>query len=172
MTNSAARGVPTVSVTSVVIRTREPLMIVENAATQSKELGAIVTGDQPAKSWLGVPLLVSGEIIGAIVIQDLDKEHRFDDHDLRLLTTLSAQVASTIHNVRLQTNTQEAAERDRALFEVINKIRRSSDINSVLRITAEELSKTLNARSARIEIAIDPISPETEGSGLLEEVSK
>jgi GAF domain-containing protein len=151
--------------TSVIIRTRQPLMIVEDAENRSRELGAIVTGDKPAMSWLGVPLLVGREIIGVIVVQDLEEEYRFDDHDLRLLTTLSGQIASTIHNARLLTQTQEAAERDRLLYEIINKIRRTNDINTVMQITTEELSKTLNARRGHIEIAVDPLSLETGGNG-------
>ena len=43
---------------------------------------------------------ISGAI-GAIVVQDLEKEKRFDQNDLRTLIALSSQVAGAINNIRL-----------------------------------------------------------------------
>lgn len=152
--------------TSIIIRTRQPLMIVEDTVNRSRALGAIVTGDKPALSWLGVPMILGGEIIGAIVVQDLEREHRFDENDMRLLTTLAAQVAIAVHNTRLIETAQIRAERDRQLFEITNKIRRAVDIQGILETTAQELSKTLGARRAHIEISPVPISQLINGNGV------
>ncbi len=86
--------------TSILIRTRQPLMLVENTEQRALALGAKVIGDS-AKSWLGVPLLIGGEAIGVITVQDIEQEHRFKEADLRLLTTLATQIAGTIHSARL-----------------------------------------------------------------------
>ncbi|MDH5607130.1 MAG: GAF domain-containing protein, partial [Anaerolineae bacterium] len=86
--------------TSIVIRTKQPLMLVENTEQRSRALGAKVVGNF-AKSWLGVPLSAAGEVIGVMTIQDLEQEHRFDEADLRILLTLSTQIAGVIHNLRL-----------------------------------------------------------------------
>jgi GAF domain-containing protein len=152
--------------TSIIIRTRQPLMIVEDTINRSRALGAIVTGDKPALSWLGVPMILGGEIIGAIVVQDLEREHRFDENDMRLLTTLAAQVAIAVHNTRLIETAQRRAERDRQLFEITNKIRRAVDIQGILETTAQELSKTLGAQRAQIEISPVPKSQLINGNGV------
>jgi GAF domain-containing protein/HAMP domain-containing protein len=151
--------------TSIIIRTRQPLMIVEDTINRSRALGAIVTGDKPALSWLGVPMILGGEILGAIVVQDLEREHRFDENDMRLLTTLAAQVAIAIHNTQLIETAQLRAERDRQLYEITDKIRRAVDIQGVLETTARELSVALDARRTQVEISPEPISNQFNDNG-------
>jgi GAF domain-containing protein/HAMP domain-containing protein len=141
--------------TSIIIRTRQPLMIVEDTINRSQALGAKVLGD-PAKSWMGVPLLVGGDIIGALIVQDVENEHRFDDDDLRLLSTLAGQVAAAIRNAQMIEETQKRAERDHLLYEITSKIRRAVDIDNILVTTASELGKAFNARRAKIEISLVP----------------
>jgi GAF domain-containing protein len=140
--------------TSVIIRTRQPLKIVEDAVNRSQALGAIITETGFAKSFLGVPLLIGGEPIGAMAVQDLEHEYRFDDDDLRLMVTLASQVAIALHNARLLEETQVTAEQERKLYEITDKIRRSVDVRGVLRITAEEISKALGAQRAHIQISV------------------
>ena len=141
---------------SIIIRTQQPLMIVEDTANRSRALGAIVTDTGFAKSWLGVPLMVANEPIGAIVVQDLENEHRFDDADMRLLVTLATQVAIAIRNARLLERSQERAEQERKLFDVTNKLRRSPDMQTILKTTAQEINAALGANRTHIRINIDP----------------
>ncbi|MEW5827556.1 MAG: GAF domain-containing protein, partial [Chloroflexota bacterium] len=85
---------------SIMIRTLQPLMLVENTEKRAVALGAKIVG-KPAKSWLGAPLLIGNEVVGAIVIQDLEREFAFSDNDLRIITALATQAAGAINNVRL-----------------------------------------------------------------------
>jgi len=137
--------------TSILIRTRKPLMIVEDTEKRTRELGAIVLG-APAKSWMGVPLLIGGEAIGAMIVQDLEVEFRFDEDDLRLMSTLALQVAAGFRNARLLESTYHQAIRDRLLHEISQKIRSSSDMHTILKTTAQELGKYTGARRAHIEV--------------------
>jgi len=139
--------------TSIVIRTRQPLMLVEDALTRSQQLGAKVVG-APAKSWLGVPLIVAGDIIGAIIVQDLEREHRFDEDDQRLLSTLASQVAIAIHNLRLIEAARAHARRQQLLLEITSRIRRSVDIPTILKTTATEIGKVTGVH--RTTLSIDP----------------
>lgn len=63
-------------------------------------LGAKIVG-KPAKSWLGVPLLFGGDVIGVIIVQDIYKEERFDEKDKVLLETIAPQIAIAIRNAQL-----------------------------------------------------------------------
>ena len=144
--------------TSTIINSRQPLMINFDAERKALELGGINLG-QPAKSWLGVPLLISGEPIGAIIVQDRFSEGRFKADDQRLLVTMAAQVAISIHNARLLEDTTRQAERERTLLEITSKIRNSSDMQSILTTTVSELRKILNVRRARLEIDVDAAIP-------------
>jgi GAF domain-containing protein len=139
--------------TSIIIRTRNPLMLVVDTERQAKEMGAITVG-QPAKSWLGVPMMVGGDVIGAIVVQDTEHEHRFSEEDKRLLTTLAAQVAAAIRNAHILESTRLQARRERLLHEVTSKIRSSVDMNTILATATSELGKALNARRTHIKLGI------------------
>jgi len=147
--------------TSLIIRTQQPLMIVEDTVNRSRALGAVVTESGFAKSWLGVPLIVANETIGAIVVQDNENEHRFDDDDMRLLVTLASQVAIAIRNARLLESSSDRADQDRQLYEISSKIHRSPDIQTILETTAQEISNALGARRTRIKIALAPDPSET-----------
>jgi GAF domain-containing protein len=140
--------------TSILIRTQKPLLLVEDVERKTRELGAKYVG-APAKSWLGVPLLVAGDVIGAIIVQDEEHEGRFDEEDQRLLTTLASQVAVAIHNARLLEVTYRHAERERLLYKITTEIRNSPDIASILKITARELSQALGSRRATIDLGAD-----------------
>jgi GAF domain-containing protein len=143
--------------TSILIRTKQPLMIVYDTERRTRELGAILVG-KPAKSWLGVPLLVAGEVIGAILLQDLEQEGRFDEDDQRLLVTLASQVAVAIRNTRLLESTYRQAAHERLLFDITNKIRSSSDISAILETTARELGMALGSQRTTIELGVDSAS--------------
>jgi GAF domain-containing protein len=117
--------------TSILIRTRQPLMIVENTLQRAMSLGAIVTG-KPARSWLGAPLIVANNVIGAIVVQDTEHEHAFDESDLRFLTTLSAQVAGAINNIHLVEESRKRAIQLQTAAEIARDISGSLDIGELL----------------------------------------
>ncbi|MBM3151021.1 MAG: GAF domain-containing protein [Chloroflexi bacterium] len=117
--------------TSILIRTRQPLMLVEDTEQRAIALGAKVVGS-PARSWLGVPLIVGGDVVGAIIIQDTEREKAFDDGDLRFLTTLAAQVAGAIYNVRLLDETHRRALQLQTAAEIARDISGSLDLGELL----------------------------------------
>lgn len=151
--------------TSVVIQTRQPLLIVEDTENRARALGAIVTDSKPALSWLGVPIITGGNIMGAIVVQDLQNENRFDEDDVRFLSTLAAQTAIAIRNTQLIASTQGQAERDRQLYTITDKIWQAINIEEVLTTTIEELGKQLDVDRAHIEISLEPEINLSGGNG-------
>jgi GAF domain-containing protein len=117
--------------TSILIRTKQPLMLVEDTEKRAAALGAKIVG-QTAKSWLGVPLLTAGNVIGAVIVQDTEHEFAFTDRDMRFLTTLSAQVASAIYNTRLLEETSERALQLQTAAEIARDISGSLDLGELL----------------------------------------
>jgi GAF domain-containing protein len=117
--------------TSTIIRTRQPLQLSENVASQAAERGARVLGKGP-RSWLGVPMVISGEVIGAIVVEDPIREHAFDETDLRFMTTLTGQVAGAIYNLRLLSETRNRALQLQTASEIARDISGSLDIGELL----------------------------------------
>ncbi len=122
--------------TSVIIRTREPLMLVEDTEKRALAMGAKITG-KPALSWLGVPLLASGEAIGAIIIQDIEHENSFTEDDLRFMVSVASQVSGAINNVRLITESKRTALQFETAAEIARDISSSLELDELLQKAVE-----------------------------------
>ncbi len=93
--------------TSLIVQNRKPLLLTENTEQKAREMGARFVG-RPAKSWMGIPLIVAGDLVGALVVQDLESEGRFTQHDLNLITTLASHIGTSIRNAQLLEEMQQA----------------------------------------------------------------
>ncbi len=96
--------------TDQIIRSHRPLLLNGDVLNQMKALGIdfIPIGNaKPAVSWLGVPLLLGGDILGAVVLQSVDTPFLYDERDLELLNTISSQAAIAIQNAQLFQQTQQ-----------------------------------------------------------------
>jgi GAF domain-containing protein len=151
--------------TSTVIRSRQPLLLVEDTERIASALGASQVGS-PAKSWLGVPMMIGDEVIGVITVQDLEYEYRYTEDDVALLSTIASQVAAAIQNERLLGQVQRAARRERLTREIASKVRRAPDMRNILQTTARELSQALHA--AKITVSLG----ESKESDLPDEFSE
>ncbi len=94
--------------TSILIQTRKPLLIADEKAMKGLT-GKKVLG-QAAKSWMGIPLIYSGSVVGAVLIQDLNNENRFREEEVNLFNTLAPQIAIAIRNAELYTQATEALQ--------------------------------------------------------------
>lgn len=137
---------------SHVIRTRQPMLLVEDAETQVKALGV----DMPEggiRSWLGVPMMVGESNLGAIVVQDRARARRFTDDDAALLSTIASQVATALENARLLEQVRRTARRQRLIHEITSRIRRAADMDTILATAARELSEGLSAAHGYARVA-------------------
>ncbi|MDI6696845.1 MAG: GAF domain-containing protein [Anaerolineales bacterium] len=147
---------------SIVIHSGKPLLLAtaQEVNEYSRLHGARQVGE-PAKSWLGAPMLYSGQVIGLIIVQDVQRERRFTEEDARLLNTLAAQVAAVVHNARLLERSKRQAYQERLAAEISDRVRRSVDMQTILKTTADELARALGARRASIRVGL--LEAETRG---------
>jgi GAF domain-containing protein len=118
--------------TSILIRTGEPLMLVEDTMKRATAMGAKIAG-KPAQSWLGVPLLAQGEPIGAIIVQDLEHDHAFDEDDLQFITSVANRVSTSIYNVRVLEESRKTAVQFETAAEIARDISSSLDLDELLK---------------------------------------
>lgn len=115
-----------------------------------------IPGDDSVRSELAVPLIFRGELLGVLNIES-DKFEAYSQDDLEILTTVAGSIAGVIVNTRLW-------QRQRQLFEVTNKIRRSADMDGILETTANELNRILKTRRTKIAVGIEQTADETTNS--------
>ena len=129
--------------TSILIRTREPLMLVEDTMNRATAMGAKIAG-KPAQSWMGVPLVAQGEPIGAIIVQDLENEHSFNDDDLRFMTSVAGQVSGGIYNIRVLNESRQTALQFETAAEIARDISSSLDLDDLLQKAVELIRTRFN----------------------------
>lgn len=83
-----------------VMRTKKPLMVDEQGIYELAEMGEIELIGTPSKIWLGVPLIVKGEVIGVMVVQSYSDPLRYTKADLDILTYTSEQIAVALQRKR------------------------------------------------------------------------
>lgn len=117
--------------TSVLIRSARPLMIVEDTEKRAAELGAKIVG-KAARSWMGAPMMIQNQPIGALIIQDAEHERVFSEENLRFLTALSNQVAGVLYNVQLLEESRSRALQLQTAAEIARDISGSLNLDELL----------------------------------------
>ncbi len=123
------------SLTSIILQTKQPLLITENFQETSKKLGVtlwLVDQFSSPKTWLGVPVIVGEETIGVIGVQDYEKENAFNQDDTRLLQTIAANLGIAIQNARLYQQAHHRAEQMSTLYNVGLTLTANLEFNQVL----------------------------------------
>jgi GAF domain-containing protein len=117
--------------TSILIRTCQPLMLVEDTEHKAAALGAKMAG-KPARSWMGAPMLVQNKPIGALIIKDTDNEHAFNEEDLKFFNAIAGQVAGAMNNAHLLEESQRRTIQLETAAEIARDISSSLNLDELL----------------------------------------
>jgi GAF domain-containing protein/HAMP domain-containing protein len=117
--------------TSVVIRSQRPLLLVEDTEKKALALGARIQG-KPAKSWMGVPLMIGEKPIGALIVQDLEHDHSFNEQHMHFLEELGRLLSAVIQNIRLLDESRNSALQLQTAAEIARDISGSLNLDELL----------------------------------------
>ena len=163
---------PVEGLTGHVIRSKQPLLVEENALQKFKEIGLefVEIGDGGVQSWLGVPMQLGEQVIGVIAVQNETTPHLYTQHHLDILTTIGNQGAIAIANARLLDETRRRNEDLAVINTIIEAASRSLDLESTLLEILDQvisltgfqsgLISTVNSETEKLQLTVHRNLPE------------
>jgi GAF domain-containing protein len=111
----------------------------------------VPAGEMP-RSALYVPLIVQGEVMGNVSLQDTEREHAFSPDDVRVLNTLANSLSVALENAalfketdRLLRQTQQRAAELATLNEISAAIAGQLDLDALFVQVGESMRRLFNA---------------------------
>lgn len=133
--------------TGWVIENRQSFLT--NNAKNNQLPAMLVVDGKPIQSWMGTPLIVKGDAIGAISVQSYSIG-AFTEEQLRMLEMLASQAAIAIDNARLLENSRRQIDRLSALHDIDMVINSSLDLRVTLNILLDQVIDKLSVDAAAV----------------------
>ena len=110
-----------------------------------------MAGERP-KSVLFVPLVAGGKAAGVISLQNIDREHAFDEADQRLLTTLAGSLSVALENARLVQETRQRVGELATVNSVGQALSSQLDLDALIELVGEQVRETFDADIAYVAL--------------------
>jgi PAS domain S-box-containing protein len=125
---------------------RRPMLISDTKADERYKQWA---GTAPVRSWIGVPLVVRGRVIGQLAVDKYEPDF-YDEDDAELALTFAQQAAIAIENAQLFDSERRQREIAESLQEAATVLNASLDPDTVLTEILEQLGRVVEYDSAGI----------------------
>ena len=130
-----------------VVEKRQPLLLVEDIATEAERYGSAVTAGEEPKSVLFVPLVTAGRATGTISLQNVDREHAFDESDQQLLETLAGSLSVALENARLVHETRQRNAELALINSVQEALAGELEMQAIYDVVGDKIQESSTPRS-------------------------
>jgi GAF domain-containing protein len=134
--------------TEYVIQSGQPLLIEDGVARWLDDHGFSPAG-AVAQSWLGIPLTIGNEVIGAIAVRS-STPYVYDDNHQNLLIAISGQSAIAIQNARLFAQTQEQLADLTTIQQTTAGLTAANNLEGAVNVLLPQVVTAVQADSARL----------------------
>ena len=140
-----------------VIREQQPLMIenLEEEGVVLPELPEALQGTR-LRSYLGVPVISRNKTIAVLSVYK-EEFHRFDNREIKLLSTIANQAAIAIENARLYERERRRAAQLAMVNEVAKKITSTLELEKLLGTVASAITEIFDYQIVGIYL-VDSVS--------------
>jgi PAS domain S-box-containing protein len=142
--------------TKHVLETREPVLLVENVDAESERYGSTILAGEAPKSVLFIPLVAGGKATGVISLQNIDREHAFDESDQQLLTTVAGSLSVALENARLVAETRQRVSELATVNNVGQALSAQLDLDVLIERVGEQVRATFEADIAYVALYDQP----------------
>lgn len=124
------------TLTGYVKKTKKSLFATKDIIKELERLGEIDLIGTESEIWLGIPLLIKGEITGVLVVQSYEDKYVYKVSDINMLEIVSHQISASIERKKAELDLKEA----------LRKAKESDRLKSAFLSTiSHELRTPLNA---------------------------
>jgi GAF domain-containing protein len=102
---------------------------------------------------LSVPIMVSGNAVGAIRVRKPTNEISWAEDEIELIEILSDRLSQALESARIYQASQRQALQEQLTGEISSQLRQTLDIDTVLKTAAKELGDAFNAKEVVIRMA-------------------
>ena len=135
------------------------------AMTKAVQQGDAVTAAEGGEGVeLAVPITLRGQTIGALGLRR-DEASGWTADDIAVVQAVAEQIALTLENMRLFEETRRRARREQIIREITAKMRGSTDLDTILQTTVQELAEVLGTSRTFVQLGTAPQSVNSEGKG-------
>jgi GAF domain-containing protein len=145
------------SLTAYIVRQREALFLVEDIEAKLAERGIVGKG-RPARSYMGVPMMVGERVIGAMALQSYEREAAYTSRHFDLFTNIATQAATAVQQLRLRSSEERKARQLSIIGEVSRKVTAILDLDELLR----ELARSIQLGFGYTTVAVFRVDEEVD----------
>jgi GAF domain-containing protein len=134
------------------------VILLRDAADRERWQIKTIPGTDTSKSGVFVPIIGSDGAIGAIVLENYEREHAFGEAQVRLLTTVAASMGVAIESARNFGETQrllKETEQRNAELAVINSIQQgvseNLDFQKIINLVGDKMREVFNTGEVSIK---------------------
>jgi PAS domain S-box-containing protein len=146
---------PETSLTARAISQQKTIHVKQTEIRALMDNGQVTLAGELPSVWLGIPLKVKDEVIGAFVLQEYDGITQYDDEDVRLLNLAAGQVALTI----------DRARKGKALEELAGEL---ANANGMKELLLDVITHDLRNPAGVISSITDMLTAEDDGNEMYE----
>ncbi len=127
-----------------VIKSGKPLFLDKNEIIRyAKKMGKKILGPA-AKVWVGVPLKIKNEVIGAMAVQSYIDPDMYHKKDIEVLLSVSDQVATAIDRKRSEEEAYKRANLSALIHKVSQRVSSKLEMGELLSEISTSVCETFN----------------------------
>ena len=138
------------NLTSYILKTGKSLLCNTTKHEELERLGEVKLAGTPSPIWLGVPLIIEGNAIGAMTVQHYSDPKAYGLREQRILEFVSSQIARAIDHLQAEEDLRESEEQYRSILENIEEGYFEVDLDGNFTFFNESLRKMIGFSSDEI----------------------
>jgi len=120
-----------------------PLMAEDAAANMART---------PARQSLARPIVLRGEVIGSLSLEDIDPNRQWSEHDIAILENVAERLALTLDNARLFEDAQQRLSELTIINSLTQTVATQQDLTALLKQAGDQILQTFGVRNGFIAL--------------------